>query len=619
MFGIASYQQLDSDLIKSLSLHPSGHGEKGSTVGTSWSLAHARDVFDSPDIAAVSDSEIYNERELAQQVEQDPLNQAYLIAMMYRQHGFLTMEKLSGRFSFCILDKKNQKLIVVTDRYGINPVVYSWDGKNLIFGSRIKEILSAPYPIDHEIDCEAVVDYMNFEAIPTPKTIYKNIRKLPPGHFLLFDKEKKSLNIEQYYDITYSEHEGDEQSTIKKIPPFIENSVRTVVDYELAKGKSIGAFLSGGTDSSTVTGMIKKLTGGVKTFSIGFDEPGYSELDYARITAKHFGAEHYEYMVTPDDVLKGLDIMLNVYDEPFANASTVPTYYCALMAKRNGVSALIGGDGGDEIFGGNERYATNNIFRFYTLLPSIARKGFLEPVINGSPSFIPFVQKGKKYIKRANIPQPDRFFSYNPVTTLGQEEIFSPDFLRHINGYNPNTWARELYSHGNAEDELNKLLYIDMKFTITDNDIRKVTAMSESTGIRVAYPLLDHRLVDFAATIPPLLKVKGRKLRYVFKEALRDFLPEAIIRKKKHGFGLPIGIWIKTKDNISSFVRDTLLTQSCTIRPFFKKRFIEDIFTLHKDTGFTFYGDILWYLLIFELWNKSHRVPISPSLNNAIV
>lgn len=606
MLGIASNQQIDKDSLKPSFWSVLDHELKSSRIETSWVLACANDIFEGPDIAVVSDSEIYNERELTQLVEQDPLNQAHLIGMLYRKHGFLTMERLSGIFSFCIVDKKDQKLIVATDRYGIKPVVYYWDGKNFIFGSRIKEILSVPQSIDYEIDCEAIVDYINFEAIPTPKTIYKKIKKLPPGCFLLFDKEKKALKIEQYYDIKYIEHEGEEYSSIKNIPLYIEDSVKTVIEYELTKGRTIGAFLSGGTDSSTVTGMIKKLTGSVKAFSIGFDEAGYNELDYARITAKHFKAEHYEYIVTPDDVLKTLDIILDVYDEPFGNASTVPAYFCALHAKEKEVDTLIGGDGGDEIFGGNRRYADNNIFRIYHETPLILRKGLFEPVISRIPSLIPLVSKSQKYIKRANIPQPDRFFSYNPVMALGINEIFSVDLLRHINGYDPIAWARELYTSVKAEDELNKLLYMDMKFTITDNDIRKVTAMSEKAGIRVAYPLLDYKLVDFVATIPPSLKVKGRNLRYIFKEALKDFLPVEVIKKEKHGFGLPIGIWIKTDYKISSFVSETLLNPNCSIKPFFRNNFIKDLFKLHKESESAFYGDILWLLLILELWSKSH-------------
>jgi asparagine synthase (glutamine-hydrolysing) len=353
--------------------------------------------------------------------------------------------------------------------------------------------------------------------------------------------------------------------------------------------------------------MIKKLNGHVKTFSIGFDEPGYDELSYARIASKHFGSEHYEYVVTPDDVLKAIDIILGVYDEPFGNASAVPTYFCALFAEKHGVDTLFAGDGGDEIFGGNERYAANSIFSLYHKIPSIIRERLLEPGITKMPSVFSFIDKAKKYVRRANIPQPDRFYSYNPVMALGKEEIFSYELLQYLNGYDPLAWARKLYRNAKAENELNRLLYIDMKFTITDNDIRKVTGMSQKAGVKVCYPMLDHRLVDFAATIPSSLKVKGTKLRYIFKKALSDFLPTEIINKEKHGFGLPIGVWIRTKNNLFSFVRETLLNPNCSITPFFKEGLIGNLFKLHDSTGAAFYGDIIWLLLMLELWNKKRR------------
>ena len=381
----------------------------------------------------------------------------------------------------------------------------------------------------------------------------------------------------------------------------------TIVKHELSMGNSIGAFLSGGTDSSTVTGMIKKLDHKVKTFSIGFDEPGYNELHYARIAAKHFGAEHHEYVVTPEDVLRTVDIIIDAYDEPFGNASAVPTYYCALLAKEHVVDTLLAGDGGDEIFGGNERYVANNIFSLYHKIPPILRERLLDPGISKIPSAISFIDKAKKYVRRANIPQPDRFYSYNPVMALGKEEIFSSELLKYLNGYNPLAWAKKLYSDAKAENELNRLLYVDMKFTITDNDIRKVTEMSQKAGVKVCYPLLDHRLVDFAATIPPSLKVKGTKLRYIFKKALSDFLPSEVINKKKHGFGLPIGIWIRTKKDISVFVKEILLNPNISIGHFFRKGFIEELFRLHDTTGAAFYGDIIWNLLILELWNSRQR------------
>lgn len=606
MFGIASNQRINVSSIQAM-ISALGfiEGIDCSVSYNSWALACGRDVFEDSNIAVVSDSDIYNSKELYKRVDSEQRSDAHLIGMLYLKFDLLTFKKLSGPFCVCIVDKKNHKLIVVTDRFSIKPVVYYWDERHFVFGTRIKAILSAPQSKTNEIDYEAIVDYINIEAIPTPKTIYKSVRKLPPGHFLIFDfdNEKMGLNVNRYYDIEYNE-ERAEDSCLESIPLYIEDSVKIALEYEKSRGRKIGAFLSGGTDSSTVTGMIKNLTGSVKTFSIGFDEPGYNELDYARIAAKHFGAEHYEYMVTPDDVLKALDVILDVYDEPFGNASAVPTYFCAYLAKQKGVDTLLAGDGGDEIFGGNERYAKDKIFSVYHKIPSLVRKGMLEPLIYLAPKAIPVFYKGEKYIRRANIPQPDRFFSYNPVMALGKEAIFSPDLLCSLNGYDPVSWARNLYANVRDTDELNRLLYIDMKFTITDNDLRKVTAMSEKAGIHVAYPFLDHHLVDFAASMPGYLKVKGTYLRYGFKKALKGFLPHEVIKKKKHGFGLPIGIWIRTKKNIADFVGDALLTPNCTIRPFFREGFIEELFRLHRETGAAFYGDIIWNLLVLELWMR---------------
>lgn len=606
MFGIASNQRIDTGSIRvMLSTLGLREGIDAFTSYNSWVTVYGEDKFENTGISVILDSDIYNSEELSKLVGNELQSDAHLISLLYLKYGLQTFEKLRGPFSICIIDKKNQKLVVVTDRFGIKPVVYYTDRKHLIFGPRIRTILSLPQSKTKEIDYEAVIDYINLSAIPTPKTIYKKVRKLPPGHFLVIKKDELSPHISKYYDIEYSEERVDEDYFLKKLPLCIEDSVKNPLEYELSRGNRVGAFLSGGTDSSTVTGMLKKLNGHVKTFSIGFDEPGYNELDYARITSKHFGSEHYEYIVTPDDILKTIDIVIDSYDEPFGNASAVPTYFCSLLAKEHGVDTLFAGDGGDEIFGGNERYVTNNIFNIYHRIPSILRKGLLEPAISRIPAGIPLVDKGKKYIRRANIPQPERFFSYNPVTSLGKETIFSSDLLGRLNGYDPLAWAKKLYRDVKAEVELNRLLYIDMKFTITDNDIKKVTAMSERAGVRVCYPLLDYKLVDFTATIPPSLKVKGTKLRYIFKKALKDFLPSEVIKKKKHGFGLPIGVWIRTKDNICSFVRENLLDPNCTIRPFFRKGFIDELFKLHETTGAAFYGDIIWLLLMLELWNKN--------------
>jgi len=601
MLGIISKQSINSAALSPLALK----GNRDYRIShSSWAVVYGTDIFENDAISVIADADLYNLQELIGPDDAVQHDDAYLIGMLYLRYGLISFEKLRGPFSICIIDKKEQKIIVATDRFGIKPVVYYFDGETLIFGQRIKEIQALSQSRIDEIDYEAVVDYINLSAIPTPKTIFRNIKKLSPGYFLSVEKEKMRPDFTRYYDIEYSEEKFSSKYFLKKLPDRIEESVKAMLEYEQARKHRVGTFLSGGTDSSTVAGMLKKLSGHVKTFSIGFDEPGYNELGYARIAARHFDSEYYEYIVTPDDVLRALDVIADAYDEPFGNASAVPAYFCALLAKENGIDTLFAGDGGDEIFGGNERYAMDSKFSIYHKVPLFVRKGLLEPLISMLPSTAPFVERGRKYIKRANIPQPDRFYSYNPVIAFGKENIFSADFLSRLNGYDTLAWARDLYDGANTKDDLNRLLYIDMKFTITDNDLKKVTFMSEKAGINVCYPLLDHKLVDFASAIPASLKVKGHRLRYIFKKALRDFLPVEVIKKKKHGFGLPIGVWLRTKKKISAFAKECLLSSDCAIKPYFRKNFIENIFSMHDATKAVFYGDVIWFLLIFELWHK---------------
>ena len=278
-----------------------------------------------------------------------------------------------------------------------------------------------------------------------------------------------------------------------------------------------GCFLSGGTDSSTIAGHYTRLAGEPgKTFSIGFDVPEYNELEFARIAVDHFGTDQHEYLVTPEDVLSLIEELPKIYDEPFGNASVVAAYFCAKLAREHGVDVMLGGDGGDEIFGGNERYVSNLVFQRYAELPGFFRKGIFEPLLQMMPSSGLFY-KAKRYVRRSNMPNPQRFYSYNLLAEMDNAEIFQPEFLAQVDTGCFVQRAQRLYDQAAPADDTDRLLYLDMKSTITDNDLRKVTQMVEAAGLQVRYPLLDRDLVDFAATIPPDLKVKPGKNRYIFK------------------------------------------------------------------------------------------------------
>jgi asparagine synthase (glutamine-hydrolysing) len=280
-----------------------------------------------------------------------------------------------------------------------------------------------------------------------------------------------------------------------------------------------------------------------RTYSIGFEATGYDEMEYARIAARHFSTEHHEYYVTPDDIVGAIPQIAAIFDQPFGNSSAIPTFYCARKAKTDGVTRLLGGDGGDELFGGNVRYAKQYIFSLYEYLPSALRKQIVEPLVFGIPggANLPVICKARSYIEQATVPMPARTETYNLLGRYGHKEVFSSEFLANVNPDQPIALINETYYQTHAISLINRMLSLDLKFTLADNDLPKVVKSCELSGVEVAFPFLDDEIVTYSAQLEPKLKLKGTKLRYFFKEALRDFLPNEIITKQKHGFGLPFG------------------------------------------------------------------------------
>ena len=374
-------------------------------------------------------------------------------------------------------------------------------------------------------------------------------------------------------------------------------------------GRKIGAFLSGGIDSSTVTGVMTRLANGpVKCFSIGFGEQRFNEMEYARIAARHFGSEHHEYFVTPQDTFDAIPKLLDSFDEPFANASAIPTYMCAKLALEHGVDVMYAGDGGDELFAGNERYSSQRIFDYYTRLPKALQNFVVKPTVTALAdltSFNLFVM-GKKYIRRASIPLPDRLYSYGLFNVLPMSQLLEGDVLNAIgSGYDPYRPIREHYFKAPAATDLDRQLYVDLKITISDNDIFKVTRMTQAAGVTVRFPFLDHKLAEFAAKIPAKIKMPSRELRVFFKRAYSDLLPQEIIAKTKHGFGLPIPVWLRTDKRLNDMMHELVLGVRTVQRGMFRKKALEELVDRHRTETGSFYGDILWDVMVWELWMRT--------------
>ncbi|OGR28062.1 MAG: hypothetical protein A2277_14790 [Desulfobacterales bacterium RIFOXYA12_FULL_46_15] len=552
--------------------------------------------------AVVYDMDLTNEKQLSDLVKKGQgsahINKGQLIWLLYQIYGERFVDRLRGSFAFALWDGMTKTLYVITDPYGLKPVVYREHSNTLYAGSRIKHLLWAD-PSLKTINPDAIFHYLFFQAICSPLTIYKNIKKLEPGKGL--HKTTRETRVFTHYDIRYNPDPAISEQDWKAL---IRDEIKKAVNVYvlLSPHDRTGCFLSGGTDSSSIAGFYSQLSGKpARTFSIGFDDPRYNELDYARIAARRFNTEYHEYCVTPRDVMDLIEQLPRIYDEPFGNASVIPAFYCAGHAARNGIDIMLGGDGGDEIFGGNERYVTNLMFQKYLELPELIRRKLIEPMLSFMPDQGLF-HKAKRYIRRANIQNPERFYSYNLLSEVNPALIFQDDFIHAVNFNSFLDIAKTHYQNAAPANDTDRLLYLDMKFTITDNDIRKVTQMVEAAGLRVRYPLLDRDLVDFSATVPPGLKVKWKKNRYIFKQAMKGFLPDEIITKSKHGMGLPVTPWFKQDKGMKALLYETLFTGTPNLSRYIKREFIRTMKSSFEKDESTYYGDNLWVFLILEMW-----------------
>ncbi len=425
--------------------------------------------------------------------------------------------------------------------------------------------------------------------------------RLPAGHCAL--EENGKLTVSRWWNPVFVE---DAPADFAALRAEFNDLLRECVTRQF-DDRRVGCFLSGGTDSSTVAGIVTELTGQpARTYSIGFDAAGYDEMEYARIAARHFGTDHHEYYVTADDIVRSIGDLAASYDQPFGNSSVLPAYYCAKMAREGGVELMLAGDGGDELFGGNSRYAKQRIFEAYGHLPGPLRHSVLEPLLADSSAFdrMPGIGKAASYVKQARVPMPDRLQMYNLLLRLGLDEVLQPEFLATVDPADPARQQREIYDGASAGSLINRMLAYDWKYTLADNDLPKVMGATAQAGVAVGFPLLDDRLVDFSLRLPPRFKLKGGTLRWFFKEALRGFLPDAILAKKKHGFGLPFGVWVTGHRPLRDLAFDSLdsLGRRGIVRPEFLGRLTGEYLPQHPG----YYGELVWILMSLELWIQSH-------------
>lgn len=499
---------------------------------------------------------------------------------------------VSGDFAVGLMATDGSTFLAV-DRFAICSLCYRLRDGQLHFAARADELADTAT----EIDPQAIYDYLYFHVIPSPRTIYKDIYRLPPAHYALF--QQGQLTVAPYWVPSFNEQSGASFGELKdEFRQLLQSAVATQIG-----GSKPACFLSGGTDSSTVAGMAALASGEkVATYSIGFDAQGYDEMAYARLASKHFKTEHHEYYVTPDDLVRSIPSVAAHYDQPFGNSSALPAYYCAKMAHEDGVSKLLAGDGGDELFGGNTRYAKQMVFGWYGGIPAALRDSLLEP-LSKLPlvSKIPLVRKAASYVNQAKVPMPDRLMTYNLLHRLGVENMLTPELLAQVDQQSPTHQQRGVWATGSHTDSLvNRMLAFDWRYTLADCDLPKVVGTTALAGVKVGFPMLDDRLLSFSLKLPAAYKLKGFQLRWFFKEALRGFLPDEIINKKKQGFGLPFGTWANRHPALKTLATDSLY--SLSLRGVVRPDFVQDLLTQRLPEHPGYYGEMVWVLMMLEQW-----------------
>lgn len=515
---------------------------------------------------------------------------------LYAQYGKDCAAHLNGTWAFLIADPLQQRLILASDRMGRLPVYFGVTDGHVIASTALSDLRKLS-PLCG-VDSQSLYNYVYFHMIPAPGSVWSGLQKLKAGEQL--EVTPTGWNTYRYWAPSFAETARDKGQQHASLRQHLKEAVHR---GQSNTGKT-GAFLSGGLDSSTVAGMLSELQGGAcDAYAIGFDAEGYDEMAYARITAERFGIRLHEYYVTPDDVVAALPEIAASFDEPFGNSSALPAYFCARMAAKDGITTLLAGDGGDELFAGNERYAKQKVFELYRRLPAWVQRAVITPAVCNLPEALPGARKAKSYITQANLPLPDRLQYYSFLEQISPETVFNSGLLQEVDVSQPLRLIRETFDNPKNASNLNRMLFLDWQTTLADNDLRKVSQACALAGVAVRYPMLDDELVEFSTTLPTRWKLPGNRLREFYKQALAGWLPEATIKKEKHGFGLPFGVWMKDHKPLQEMAYENIL--ALKRRAIFKPEFLEEAIAQHRSGHASYFGELIWVLTVLEIWLRA--------------
>ena len=520
----------------------------------------------------------------------------------YRKHGAAAIDQIKGAFSFVLFDMAHGRALAAVDRFGIGTLVWGTarDGA-LVVGSTTDGVRAHP-AIATTLSMQSIYEYLYcIDRVPAPRTIFTELSKLAPAEMLSF--ERGAPEVRSYWQMPYrSGARVDAAEAARELRDKVRASVSAAVAVE--KAQSVGTFLSGGLDSSTVTGLAAELIPGVKSFTIGFPIDGYDETYYAELAARAFRTSHLTYQLKAEDVGEILQKSVAIYDEPFANSSAIPAYYCAQAAREAGVEVMLAGDGGDELFAGNARYVKDRVFDHYLRIPGALRRYALEPIAALVPRDVslPPLRKFANYVRAARLSVPDRMLG-GLFGTIAAEGIFSPEALAAIDRESTTALLRAIYDAPRDASKLQRMMNFDLRLILADSDLRKVGRMCELAGVRVRYPFLDEDVAEFAAGLPDGLLLSGGRLRGFYKDAMKGFLPDEIIDKQKHGFGLPYFDFVTGHAPLRDLSCEILIRLRS--RGIFRSEFLDGLVGRLRSRTTREEDGVAWDLLVLELWLES--------------
>lgn len=519
-----------------------------------------------------------------------------VIVHLYEDEGPGLFERLRGMFAIAVWDARNRRLILGRDRLGKKPLYYSFFGDTLAFASEMKSLLQIP-ELPRELDNEALADYFSLMYVPSPKSIFKSIRKVQPGHYLVVDRHGHSEK--SYWDLHFDPvDDKSEEQWCEELLGAYEEAVR----LRLRSDVPLGAFLSGGVDSSSVVALISKLNNGkVNTCTVGFDEKEFDESAAAATFANTLHTNHHEERVRPD-ALPIIEKLAWFYDEPFADSSAVPTYYVSQAARRH-VTVALSGDGGDENFAGYRRYyhdLAENRFRAY--FPPVVRKyifgalGHIYPKLDWAPRVFR-AQATFRAFSRS--PVEGYFYSVSGIKPELKKLLLSADFRQSLNGYDSAGLFEDFYNRQPQADHLSRLQYLDIKTYLVEDILVKVDRASMANSLEVRCPILDHKFMELVTRIPSSLKLKGARGKYIFKKALSSLLPRDVLMRQKQGFAVPLAIWFRNE--LKELSADLLLSEDPlgVLEPLTVRK----LWDRHQ-SGRSDFSTALWMILMYRLWQN---------------